>query len=410
MDKAFNEPLSDQQLLRLLTEPGRLALPPAAESGMDPLGLAEFRNPHDAVAEQIFFGFSYICSQIAQNNPDVRAQFASKSNPVEFPVVTLGNFHRFGVRWFDDHTGKSTYEFYRADQGNPAGGFFVIQNSDGSTILSRTLDGSPEDENYPEILSAAQRALLIYAQKTNIPMQALTNSAHYDHLDDPAVESLRKRIKIEQKLYCRLYRQAFGFVSRAGNTLYGIFTKEISPGVRKPAIGRIALAAILMPLPAYSEGIRPASVELAVDAGGAVARSLTPDKKPDLEALYDSEQRDIQGESFVTPTERPIVVVSAADGLGQRSVIDFSINGGALHGTSPRRVKLRADLQPKFCQRLPVAPEIQDNNLSLVTSNSHMAGRLTVESTGAAVFVCNKTDDFIDNEEMDLIFDSRPHV
>lgn len=406
----------DQELLGLLMQPNRPALPPAIQAEADPLGLAEFKNPQDAVAEQIFYGFSYICCQIAQNNPHIRAQFANGNGPIEFPIVSVGDFHRFGLRWFDDKEGRSTYELYRADKGNPNGGFFAIQNTDGSVILTRELGGGCTDENYPEMLGAAQKALLIYAVKSNVPLHNINSFAKQDYMNDQTVRLFVEQAKKEQKPYYKTWNQAKSLTGRVGNTVYGIFTKEVSSGMRKLAIGRIALAAVLLPLPGYSEGLfdspvlRPASFELAADAGTALIDAATPEKKPDLEALYDTEQLDLPAEALVANSERPLAVIAPVDRVGNYEVVDFINTNASLHGTSPRRVRLREDLRPNSCQRLAVAPATQSNNLLLATTNSRMSGKLTVESTGAGIFVCNTTKEFIDNDQADIVFDSSTRV
>jgi hypothetical protein len=384
--------------------------------GNDVLGLERHNNIHGEAAVRIFNGFSYISELILKNDKSKRGELIGNSESIEFPVVSIDDFRSLGLkRTQDTETGRVCFELYRTDIGSEHGGFFAIQNSDGSVILKRDLLNEQlidkKDDDYGEIVSTAMFAMIKYGELNNISSSLIKTNYKEEHLSDKKMLELTKQAKKEQKLVHKSIDKIGKTVCKLGNTVRLVFTKETSNGLeRKIAPGRIAVAALLLPIPGLSSGFfespvpRPASLEIIADSATAIAANMNKPPAPDEEAIYDDKQIDITGAEKLQPGsgEQPIQYLSKVN----QEASDFTIINDELYGQSPRRVDMAEGLQPGLCNRLGIYSGVQDKGYTLVTTNSKMQDKLTVEPNQDSVYVCNVSDGYIESGEASLVFDS----
>ncbi len=385
-------------------------------NGPDVLGLERHDNIHGEAALRIFNGFSYISELILKNDKSKRGELVGNTESIELPVVSIDDFRSLGLkRTQDTETGRVCFELYRTDIGSEHGGFFAIQNSDGSVILKRDLLNEQlidkKDDDYGEIVSTAMFAMIKYGELNNISSSLIKTNYKDEHLGNKKMLELTKQAKKEQKFVHKSVDKIGKAVCKAGNTVKLVFTKETSNGLeRKIAPGRVAVAALLLPIPGLSSGFyetpmpRPASVEIVADSATAIMANMNKPPAPDKEAIYEEKQLDIVGAETLQPGsgEQPIQYISEVI----KEASDFKITNDELSGKSPRRVDMAEGLQPGLCNRLGIYSGIQDRDYTLITTNSKMKDKLTVEPSQDSVYVCNISEGYIESGEASLVFDT----
>jgi hypothetical protein len=405
--------MSSGELMRWLCpspEEALRLLPQRVVSDHDPAGLVKHESVHDAIAKKIFHGFSFVCASIAKHDGTVRSALIS-DGATEFPAERFDRIHSFSVQHSVDHeTGRTSYEFFRADGGNDDGGFFVTKGSDDAIIITRDLEAPhPENGSYAQLLLLAERSLIAYADFSGISSKVLYDNENTDHLTLEHIREIADQDKYEQTVRARSARAAKKLGRQVATRASRLITTEDTdapiPGVRKYSKMRIAALALVLPIPGYSSNIgdssipRPASIELAADALGAF-RDAWPDPAPaklDPTVAYDERALDLPGSADVTIGEsgQAVPVLQEVPQIPSDIPVVSSSYNTPLAAGSPRVVEIDEPLAPQSCVRLPLASSAQNQPLSFAAADSRVAGQFELDVEPEAIYVCNVSGDLV---------------
>lgn len=394
------------------TELDRL-LPKRVGQDTDPAGLSQHENLHAALADKIFNGFSYVCAQIAVHDTKVRESLTAEDQTTEFPTMQLDRFFTFGLRHITDgESGRTTYEFYRADGGNDDGGFFVTKSADGATIITRDLESTPEhDKAYASLLLQAQKSLLLYANHMHVSAQGVEKNEDEDHLSASDIQKLREQVAHDKTKRARAKKatQQAGrkAVAQASRLVTVEDTKAPIPGVRKLSKLRVALLALALPLPGYSSSIgdtglpRPASIEFAGDVAGAIADAWPEPAPPQIDPVvaYDERSLDLPEGAKIRPGKagQSVPVLESVPTVPDDIAIIRSSDNAPLAGNSPRVVEIDQPLAPQSCVRFPLSPSAQNQDIAFAAADSRVAEKFEIDAEPEAVYLCNTSSDLVTN-------------
>lgn len=376
----------------------------------DPAGLVKHENLHAAMAKKIFNSFSYICRQIAQHDEGIRDSLVA-GGTTEFPVTQIDRFNAIGLRHtFDAETDKTTYEFYRADEGNKDGGFYVSKGHNDAFVVKRDLDDpEPQDGAYAQLLLSAEGAVHLYGEGLAFSKKMILSNEDEDHLSADKLEDLAKQAKQDRTKRARAKKAAKQTGKKVMAQASQLVTEEDPtapiPGVRRLSKARIAIFAFLLPLPGYSSNIgesiflRPASVELAGDAVGAF-RDAWPDPAPpeiDPAIAYDEKNIDLPTSAAVEvgTGSQPIPMLDQVPTIASGVMPIRSSENTALLAGSPRVVEVDEPLAPQSCVRFSLSESAQNRPIAFAAADQRVAEQFELDAEPEALYVCNTSDSLV---------------
>lgn len=419
--------LSDKELLMTMMAPVDTNLPAKVTPGYgdDPFGLVRHERMHESAAERVFDALSYMFEQTAEHNTEVRDAIATGTE-AELPHVRFETseltHNEFGLRRkVNKDTGGITFEIYRADIGNKKGGFYVIRNYDGSTIVRRDEVGEyhervfEDDPEQAKLIHIAMATVMACAEKLNISQTAIKNNMFDDHLTDETIARFTKERLYEKKLRYKALKTG----QIAVNTTVDFFDKTF----RKPEVdnendprydnrvlrkGRVALAGLLltagMSQVMTGSAIPRPAIEAASVSYDTVAGALSSDEEgptgPDPVDVYNDLGINLPAEAAleVGAGSQPIALLTELpEGIEDAPVIDSGELGAdnALTAGSPAQVRIRESLGPNQCARLPIDESIQGEPYSFATTEPLIARSASVEAGVSAITVCNDSDEIL---------------
>ena len=331
---------------------------------------------------------------------------------VELPAMQLSRYHEVAVsRSNDAETGRTIFSLHRTDIGNEQGGFYVQRSHAGDVIITRDIDNpQPEDCTFAQLLMQAERTVEVYADTLSITEAMLRAHENTDHLLPVKITELEERIKREQTIRFRAKRRAQTLGNQALRQVSKLVTEpdedSIIPGRRKLSKVRIAALALTLPLPGYSGTFgdsfvpRPASIAFAGDVTGFVGDMLPekPEPKPDPVVLYDDERINLppaEGSIVMNEQGQDVPILTSAPAIPDGVPEIRSYGTSLLEGQSPRRVIIDEPLPSRSCVRIGIAPSAQNKSIVFASTDARQAGRVELDVSPEAIYVCNKSDTLI---------------
>ncbi len=292
-----------------------LNIPARLEHENDILGLYDHHRVREAVTEAAFERLDYTAGQVMAADPKARSGYL-KAESVHVATLSLGPLHTFEVRRSHGESSSICYTVDRTDKGSEQGGFSFIRNADGAVLFRlkdlETFD--PESDEYLEALGQASRFIEVFASHYGIPLGDHKGFTTTDESYRRLLENVERRSK---GLYKAASKVRYGG-EKSIELVKKAFTHNTEAG-RKPAWGRLALVAALMPAPGYSGRLieavpipRPASIEAASD----IFHGLTDEELSDAERARHDYQRgddDIPdlARVIIDGTNHPLPLISS---------------------------------------------------------------------------------------------------
>jgi len=411
-----------QELQLLLADRSFLQLPPAIRVEGDLLGLVEHNAPREAFANRIFAGFEDLTRQYIQTKPEARAAFVTRQ-PVDLPDMHVDMCSYSVRRSYEAECGLTKYEVLRTDIGSDDGGFVLgLFEFDDKSILFRTAAGiepKPDSDEYLKQLEIAYRFLGVYVSRNNFK-KPQNNPGEVAVLEQTLLPSLLEADRHNRRWTQRLRRAGSRTLAAATGQAAKLVTKKVTvqeAGIpvtyRKLAPGRVALLAVLTPLPFLSENVsdsvpipRPASIDVAEAASAFVFSGGDVDG-----STYDIEAYDLPSNAYIAPGNE--MDVPALEGTLPVEIIEgapsvYTINEDDQDvGPSPRVLKVEEVLEPAACTSVAIDEAQQDEQIGVLAMSSSDAADLSVEVSQNRVEICNTSDRAIDFTDRDLYIDAR---
>jgi hypothetical protein len=322
-----------EMLVQFILDAHADALPVPAHSDNDVLGVINTFDVHETHLSQIYNMSAFIADQLLRGNPKYINQMF-KEDCVDFPEVHVDNFLSLRLRRiFSPDTGNITYELQRTRTPSHEGGFYLIRDTMGKTMLRLDRD-CPIVEESDLAIDTAKRLLLVYGIKLQMHPEIVEEARFANALDEKRMAELKKIFRDRNSIVRMGSRLVKRDAKRAAAGFKNMMTKEVpSDGPfpkRKVSLPKVVALSFLLPIPGVSSSIfQPASFALIRAGAEAIANP-----EPSAQEVYQQKGINMPGDAQLAVGLSDIAVVESIPAEVRDSAPTYTVGVGGIDDLS----------------------------------------------------------------------------